>query len=337
MQMPSKTCTRWRWPSMTLKCTRSVSPALNWGNSRSWRRSMSSMTVMTGWSGRKSRGMVPDPGRASQVRPGPAARLLLAPARHLAVVAGEEHGRHRPAAELLRPGVMRVLGPALERLGEGVLKVALVAPEGARELAGDGVEDGHRGHLAAREHVRPDRDRVIRELVVHALVEALVAAAQERHALERGELRHDLVAELAPDRRQHRHPALCQDAPDGRGVDALERCTDDVDPDHHPRSAAVRGVVHLPVATGGVVAQVEHAQAKRARVDRVCDRARPAHPVEMAREERDDIELERHRKSSRTPTTRPTTSTCVTTSSTNGTNTGPEPRSEERRGGKEWR
>src|SRR4029079_6821205 len=310
--------------SMTLKCTRSVSPALNWGNSRSWRRSMSSMTVMTGWSGRQSRGMVSDHRRASQVRPGPAARLLLAPARDLAVVAGQEHGRHRPAAELLRPGVVRVLGPALERLGERVLEVALVAPERARELAGDGVEDGHRRHLAAREHVRPDRDRVVRELVVHALVEALVAAAQERQPLQRGELRHALVAELAPDRRQHRHPALVEHALDGRGVDALERGADDVDPDHHPRSAAVGGVVHLPVAAGGVGAQGGAADAERARIDRVCDGARPAHPVEVAREERDDIELERHRKSSRTPTTRPAPSTSDTTSSTNGTNTGSE-------------
>ena len=46
MQMPSKTCTRWRLPSITLKCTRSVSPALNWGTRRSWRRSMLSMTVL---------------------------------------------------------------------------------------------------------------------------------------------------------------------------------------------------------------------------------------------------------------------------------------------------
>ena len=35
MQMPSKTCTRWREPSITWKCTRTVSPALKSGTWRS--------------------------------------------------------------------------------------------------------------------------------------------------------------------------------------------------------------------------------------------------------------------------------------------------------------
>ena len=47
--IPSKTCTRRRWPSITWKCTRTVSPALKRGRSlRSWRCSMLSMIVLMG-------------------------------------------------------------------------------------------------------------------------------------------------------------------------------------------------------------------------------------------------------------------------------------------------
>src|SRR5215218_8720906 len=49
MTIPSKTCTRRRWPSITWKCTRTVSPALNCGMpSRSCLRSRMSMGVLIG-------------------------------------------------------------------------------------------------------------------------------------------------------------------------------------------------------------------------------------------------------------------------------------------------
>ena len=49
MQMPSKTWIRWRLPSMTLKWTRSVSPALNCGRSvRMLRCSRLSIVVFIG-------------------------------------------------------------------------------------------------------------------------------------------------------------------------------------------------------------------------------------------------------------------------------------------------
>src|SRR4051812_22358432 len=54
--MPSKTCTRRRWPSITWKWTRTVSPALNGGRFvRSWRCSIVSITrlIERGPSGRR--------------------------------------------------------------------------------------------------------------------------------------------------------------------------------------------------------------------------------------------------------------------------------------------
>src|SRR6266536_6113586 len=127
MQMPSNTWTRWRWPSITLKCTRRVSPALNSGSSRSWRCSMSWMTVMAGRRAGSGR-MLLDRGEGSQMGAGPVPRLLLTPARDLRVIPGEEDGRHGPAAEGLRAGVVGVLEPPAQRLRERLLVVACVAP-----------------------------------------------------------------------------------------------------------------------------------------------------------------------------------------------------------------
>src|SRR4029079_14877948 len=54
--IPAKTCTRRRWPSITWKCTRTVSPALNCGMpSRSCLRSRMSMGVLIGKGGRAGR------------------------------------------------------------------------------------------------------------------------------------------------------------------------------------------------------------------------------------------------------------------------------------------
>src|SRR2546423_146163 len=59
MTMPSKTWIRRRWPSMTRKWTRTVSPALNAGRpSRSWARSSCSMTSDIGKGASRAAGML---------------------------------------------------------------------------------------------------------------------------------------------------------------------------------------------------------------------------------------------------------------------------------------
>jgi hypothetical protein len=55
---PSNTWMRWRLPSITRKWTRTVSPALNCGTSRNWRRSMSWMMVLIARRPRRARPMV---------------------------------------------------------------------------------------------------------------------------------------------------------------------------------------------------------------------------------------------------------------------------------------
>src|SRR2546421_7259101 len=57
--IPSKTWIRWRWPSITLKWTRTVSPALNCGRpSRNWARSRLSITLLIGRRPRRADGML---------------------------------------------------------------------------------------------------------------------------------------------------------------------------------------------------------------------------------------------------------------------------------------
>src|SRR3954468_5221829 len=59
--MPSKTWTRERVPSMTRKCTRTGSPALNCGTSRSCRCSSCSMTLLMEAARTAGRGMLAEP------------------------------------------------------------------------------------------------------------------------------------------------------------------------------------------------------------------------------------------------------------------------------------
>ena len=142
---------------------------------------------------------------------------------------------------------MRVLEPALELGGEALLEPGLLAAERARQAPRDRVDEHHRGQLAAGEDVRPDRDRVRREVLDDALVEALEARREQRQLLLPGELLDQLLVELAALRRQRDHPVAGSPA-----VDRVERGRDDVDAQHHPRAAAVRLVVDLAARSGVV-------------------------------------------------------------------------------------
>src|SRR5438132_1429440 len=79
--------------------------------------------------------------------------------------------RNRPAAELRRSRVMGILESAAE-LGREALELAGSLGEGAGQAPGHGVQHHHRRQVAVREDVRPDRDRVAREMLDDPLVEA---------------------------------------------------------------------------------------------------------------------------------------------------------------------
>src|SRR5690242_372198 len=121
--IPSKTCTRRRWPSITWKCTRTVSPALNGGRFvRSWRCSMLSITLLIERGPSARRGMLAegDPARRPVGHEDRPDQIL---ARHrpeaagvaglAAVVAHEEVVALRHAPALARE--LRVLPAAVRR------------------------------------------------------------------------------------------------------------------------------------------------------------------------------------------------------------------------------
>src|SRR5829696_1661991 len=111
---------------------------------------------------------------------GALAAALEPPVAYTGVVAGDENVGHGVAAPVKRARVVGVLRSALERVTEGLLNRAVLVAERSGELANDGVHQDHRRRLATREHVWTHGDRVRREVLVHAFVEALVAAAEER-------------------------------------------------------------------------------------------------------------------------------------------------------------
>ena len=66
------------------------------------------------------------------------------------------------------------------------------------QLAHQHVGDDHRRQLAAGEHVAADRELVVGEVLVDAVVEALVAAAEQGHVGLGGQLVGDRVVEQRP-------------------------------------------------------------------------------------------------------------------------------------------
>ena len=83
-----------------------------------------------------------------------------------------------------------------------------------------------------------------------ALVEALVAPAQQRQLRLGGELLDEPVVEQAAARRERDHPPALAQRDRILAVAGAQRRLDHVDAQHHPGSAAERGVVDLPGRSG---------------------------------------------------------------------------------------
>src|SRR5205085_3434056 len=59
---------------------------------------------------------------------------------------------------------------------------------------------------------------------------------------------------------------------------------------HHPRAAAERAIIHLPVAIKRVVAQVVQIDLNQTGLDRAANDSKFKDPAEYLRENRDDVE-----------------------------------------------
>ena len=139
----------------------------------------------------------------------PVPALLEPPLTHPGVVARREHGRHAVAAPSRRAGVVRILGRAPQGGAEDSSTALSLVSERAGELAQNRVADHHRRQLTSGEHVGADGDHVGGQVLVDALVEALVAATEQRQLVLLRELRRQSVVEGAPagGERHHATPA----------------------------------------------------------------------------------------------------------------------------------
>src|SRR4051794_13592070 len=125
---PSKTCVRRRVPSITWKWTLTRSPGWKDGMRRSCARSRLSMTVLMAKRRRGRR--TPATRGPLRIANGASARPALSaahspPGADLLVVARQQHVGDLPPAVLGRPGVVRVLGLALQRGAERLLERAV--------------------------------------------------------------------------------------------------------------------------------------------------------------------------------------------------------------------
>ena len=123
-----------------------------------------------------------------------------------------------------------------------------------------------------------------------ALVEALVAPAQQRDRRLRGELVDEVVVEHPAAGRQRDDAPLRAQVDRVDAVEAAQRRVHDVDAQDHAGAAAERRVVDLAAAQRRVVARVERAHLAAA-ADRVAHVALGREPLEPLGEQRDDVEL----------------------------------------------
>ena len=126
-----------------------------------------------------------------------------------------------------------------------------------------------------------------------ALIEALVASAQQRQRRLGCELSGERVVEHAPARRERDHsPALAQ----LDGVDRIARAQSafhDVYAQQHARPAPEGRVVDLPAAERRVIAEVHALEARPAR-QHVAHVALAGEPLKPLGKQREDVNLHGH-------------------------------------------
>src|SRR5258708_22616148 len=234
--VPSKTWMRSRVPSTTLACTLTVSPARSAGTfffccsfSSCWMTFMSRLSSVNVVYGMTLRGLLPAP--------------LLDPR----VVARKQDLGHAHASVLGGP---RELRAARELPAERVLRQRVGVSDHAGDQPADRVAEHHRRNLAPAQHVVADRDLVRGKARAHAVVDALVAAADDDQPGLPGELLgQPLVQAPAPRLEEHDRAGVVEH-------DALDRLEHRLRLHHHARPAAERNVVDLAVAGAREVAEV---------------------------------------------------------------------------------
>lgn len=209
--------------------------------------------------------------------------MLLAPAIDGSVVTAEEDGRDGAAFEFSRPRVLRVFE---EAVGERLVLRGLRIPEGTRHVAGDCIDQDHRGQFASGHDEITKRDLLVHPSINEAFVDAFIAAADEDEAGPTGEITDEAVADGL---------ALWREVDDVGRVgrewgDAFNRTGEDIDTHYHAGPAAERVIVDALVAAGGVVANIVDYQVEEAGLPGAFQDGDIERASERLREEREDID-----------------------------------------------
>ena len=198
--------------------------------------------------------------------------------RAMAVVAREQHRRARPARASRRAGPLRVLEAAgrerfvLGRTGRSRARPGPAAPSPRSRPAAASSPPG--------QHVVADAAAPRRRSVDDALVDALVAAADQR---QRAAPARQLAGRRLIEQASLGVSRIRRDGPRA-GLDGLERGGDRLDPHHHPRPAAVGRVVDLPVRPSAKSRGFVRCDRHEAGGDRLAEQRRAQEPVEQLRE-----------------------------------------------------
>src|SRR5207248_1288129 len=212
-------------------------------------------------------------------------------------------------------GRLGVPGRLQQSVHMGLLDQRVRVAEDAGQQAYHRLQHHQDGHLAAEQHVVPERDlghrHAGRGLVEHALVDPLVPPAGEDQVRLGRELGRPRLGEGRTGRRGDDQVS---------GPDRVQGEAPRFGAHHHAGTATVRGVVDHPVHVGRPPPQVVDVHVKQS------GRARPADQGqverrEVLRKDRDNVDLHRSNSpSGGASTTRPpATSTSGTIALTNGT------------------
>jgi len=129
-----------------------------------------------------------------------------------------------------------------------LLRTGFIA-EGAGQQAGNGVDDDHGREAAVGKDVIPDRQFVMGQGLPHAIVDALIAAADDQQVRECGQLAgHGLVKDTAGWGHEHNSSV---------GVGEGRSCFEDgLGFEKHSRSAAEWAVIHRVMSVASIRPQV---------------------------------------------------------------------------------
>src|SRR5678815_943099 len=109
----------------------------------------------------------------------------MSPRRDPRMIPRPQHLGDRAPFPCHRPGIVRIFQ-------ETLLEALLLSAGGRAHYPGEepyaSIEDRHRAELSARQDIVADRDRLERPRLEDSLVESLEAAAEQDHALARGQL-----------------------------------------------------------------------------------------------------------------------------------------------------